>query len=195
MAMAIIAVLATVSLPALGSSNSAAGIRRAGYEVSGILEQARSHAMAYNTYTWVGFAPQPDGTLVVGVVAAKNGEAAPLVTDTAASNADVTALGRLCSLPQVNLFVPPPSSARPSTRADGQLGSLQTAIHPFVIGQGGRKISFDKYVVQFNSRGETRISPSVQPLIEIGLNSSQNPANYAAVQIGGLSGSVMSYRP
>jgi prepilin-type N-terminal cleavage/methylation domain-containing protein len=193
--MALIALLATLSMPALTSRNRTAGIHRAGYEISGLLEQARAHAMAHNTYTWVGFAPQADGTLTVGVVAARNGDAAPAVTDASAANSDVIALGKLYSLPQVSLCAPPPSSERPPARDEGQLDSVTAAIRPFSIGQGSRKVTFDKYVVQFNSRGETRISSRVQPLIEIGLCSTQDPANYAAVQIGGLSGSVTSYRP
>jgi prepilin-type N-terminal cleavage/methylation domain-containing protein len=193
--MALIALLATLSVPALSSRNRAAGVHRAGFEVSSLLEQARSHAMAHNTYTWVGFAPQEDGTLKVGVVAAKNGEAAPAVSDASAPNSDVIALGKLYSLQQVSLCAPPQSGERPVARDEGQLGSVATAIRPFSIGQGSRKVEFDKYVVQFNSRGEARISSSVQPLVEIGLCSAQDPDNYAAIQIGGLSGSVMSYRP
>lgn len=193
--MALIALLATLSMPALSSRNRSAGVHRAGYEISSLLEQARAHAMAHNTYTWVGFSPQADGALKIGVVASRNGEAAPAITDASAANSDVIALGKVYSLDQVSLCAPPSSPERPVARDEGQLDSVTSAIRSFSIGQGDRKVTFDKYVVQFNSRGETRISSSVLPLIEIGVCSTQEPANYAAVQIGGLSGSVASYRP
>src|SRR5438093_9665385 len=51
-----IAILVTALLtPAFTSLKSAGDVTSAAYTIKGVLEQARTYAMANNTYTWVGF--------------------------------------------------------------------------------------------------------------------------------------------
>ena len=73
------------SLPLLRTLKSAGDVTSAAYTIKGVLEQARTYAMANNTYTWVGFyeedvsqpstnPPTPGvGRLVMSIVAAKDG--------------------------------------------------------------------------------------------------------------------------
>jgi prepilin-type N-terminal cleavage/methylation domain-containing protein len=84
----IIAVLMVLLVPAFTNRKSADDITNAAYSIKGVLEKARAHAKANNTYTWVGFyeeatttsaptnAPPPypgKGRLVLAIVASKDG--------------------------------------------------------------------------------------------------------------------------
>jgi len=89
--LAVIAITAALMLllaPAFTSLKSAGDITSAAYTIKGVLEQARTYAMANNTYTWVGFyeedttsatpsnSPPPypgKGRIVLAIVAAKDG--------------------------------------------------------------------------------------------------------------------------
>src|SRR5438477_11375859 len=81
-----ITILLTVLLtPAFTNLKSAGDVTSAAYTVKGVLEQARTYAMANNTYTWVGFyeedASQSStnpatlgvGRVVMSAVASKDG--------------------------------------------------------------------------------------------------------------------------
>jgi len=84
----IIVLLTGLAVPAFTSHKSAADLTKAADLITGSLAQARTYAMANNTYTWVGFyeeAPGPaaatnttppypgKGRLILAVVAAKDG--------------------------------------------------------------------------------------------------------------------------
>src|SRR5207248_2044597 len=81
--MAIIALLMVLVAPAFTSLKSAGDVTGAAYTVKGVLDQARTYAMANNTYTWVGFYEEnvssttPGtvgvGRLVMSIVASKDG--------------------------------------------------------------------------------------------------------------------------
>ena len=83
--MGIIAILMVLVAPAFTNLKSAGVVTGAAYTVKGVLDQARTYAMANNTYTWVGFyeedvtqpstnPPTPGiGRLVMSVVASKDG--------------------------------------------------------------------------------------------------------------------------
>src|SRR3989442_1730409 len=81
----IIVILAALIAPAFTNLKSAGDVTSAAYTIKGVLEQARTYAMANHTYTWVGFyeedASQPStnpptpgvGRLIVSIVASKDG--------------------------------------------------------------------------------------------------------------------------
>ena len=83
--MAIIAILMVLVAPAFTSLKSAGDVTSAAYTIKGVLDTARTYAMANNTYTWVGFyeedvsqpstnPPTPGtGRLVMSIVASKDG--------------------------------------------------------------------------------------------------------------------------
>src|SRR3954447_13251445 len=52
--MAIMILLAGLIAPAFTSLKGAGDITSAAYTIKGVLDQARTYAMANNTYTWVG---------------------------------------------------------------------------------------------------------------------------------------------
>ena len=77
--------LTALFTPAFTNLKRAGDVTSAAYTIKGVLEQARTYAMADNTYTWVGFyeedvsqpstnPPTPGvGRLVISIVAAKDG--------------------------------------------------------------------------------------------------------------------------
>ena len=83
--MSIIAILLVLMAPAFTTLKSAGDVTSAAYTIKGVLDQARTYAMANNTYTWVGFyeenvstpstnPPTPGiGRLVMSIVASKEG--------------------------------------------------------------------------------------------------------------------------
>ena len=84
--MGIIAILMVLVAPAFTNLKSAGDVTGAAYTIKGVLDQARTYAMANNTYTWVGFyeedvstesttpkATAGTGRVVMSIVASKDG--------------------------------------------------------------------------------------------------------------------------
>lgn len=83
--IAIVVVLTVLLAPAFTSLKPAGDATSAAYTIKGVLEQARTYAMANNTYTWVGFyeedasispttPPTPgNGRPVISIVGSKDG--------------------------------------------------------------------------------------------------------------------------
>jgi prepilin-type N-terminal cleavage/methylation domain-containing protein len=83
--IAIILILTLLLAPAFTSLKPAGDATSAAYTIKGVLEQARTYAMANNTYTWIGFyeedgsiapttPPTPgNGRLVISIVGSKDG--------------------------------------------------------------------------------------------------------------------------
>ena len=188
--IAIIAILSALAMPAFNAIKSAGGLTKTGNDVAGILEQARAYAMAQNTYVWVGFR-QDEDTLVVAVVASRTGVSSP--------SSNVSRLGKISRFENTRLVVAPPSDTQPREAAV-QLADASDNTLKFTL-DSPAGLSFGPQVVQWNSRGEARISSTqLSKFIEVGLQASangavRNTANYAAVQVGGLSGAVSVYRP
>ena len=185
--IAIIAVLAALALPAFNSIRNASGLTKTASDIAGILEQARAYAMAPYTYVWVGFQTnQANGTdtLIVGVISSKTGSSNP-------SN-NVVQLGKITRFENVQLVpnLPANSGSRPAANVQ-LVDATNFAFTNWANTQ----------VIRWDSRGEARISASqLSRIIEIGLQGSaggavRNASNNAAVQIGGLSGAVIVYRP
>jgi prepilin-type N-terminal cleavage/methylation domain-containing protein len=109
--MGIIAILSALLIPAFTSLKGANEITNAVYTVSGVLQQARTYAMANNTYVWVGlFEEDPStpgtagtGALVLSTVASKDGT--PVYTDTSApiDPARLTQIGKLIKINNVHM--------------------------------------------------------------------------------------------
>jgi len=81
--IAIIVILSVLVVPAFTNLNSAGDVTSAAHTIKGVLEQARTYAMANNTYSWVGFfeedvtnstpAVAGNGRLIMSIVASKDG--------------------------------------------------------------------------------------------------------------------------
>ncbi len=197
----IIAICSVMAITAVSSIGRGTSMTKAGGDIASLLEQARAHAMAQNTYVWVGFQQHDTDTLSAAVVASRNGEGVPAITDAAASPSDVIQLGTIQQFKNVRLVTAPEGSTRTNVSGNAQLAQLMTPIVSFKAGKGATQRNFNTQVVQFNSRGEARIaSGALQKIVEIGLQASskgavRDPNNYAAVQIGALTGAVTVYRP
>jgi prepilin-type N-terminal cleavage/methylation domain-containing protein len=116
--MGIIAVLLVLMAPAFTTIKSGADATSAAYTVKGVLDQARTYAMANNTYTWVGFfeedvstgstnpATAGTGRIVMSIVASTDGTmmyTAPLTTPVTLTPANLTQVGKLTKIDNVHL--------------------------------------------------------------------------------------------
>lgn len=83
MVIGLITTLTAMAVPALQTIQCAGNMTRAAYEIAGVLENARTYAMANRTFVWVGFyeedasqsspAPKGTGRIILSVVASKDG--------------------------------------------------------------------------------------------------------------------------
>lgn len=79
--ISIMLILMGLLVPAMNPLKGAGDITNAAYTIKGVLEQARTYAIANNTYTWVGFFEEDastsgtagTGRLVMSIAASKNG--------------------------------------------------------------------------------------------------------------------------
>src|SRR4051812_16327417 len=83
--ISIMIAVAALIAPAFTSLKGAGDVTSAAYTIKGVLDQARTYAMANNTYTWVGFYEEDAsqsptnpptaglGRLVISIVASKDG--------------------------------------------------------------------------------------------------------------------------
>src|SRR2546423_7119979 len=97
--IAIMIIVAAFIAPAFTSLKSAGDVTSAVYNIGGLLEQARSYAMANNTYVWVGFkevdaskdssaSPQTTGTgrVAIAILASRDGTRGYDATNNSLSN-------------------------------------------------------------------------------------------------------------
>ena len=102
--IAIMILVAAFIAPAFTNLKSAGDVTSAAYTIKGVLEQARTYAMANNTYTWVGFyeenvsnpsSPNSNtpaiGRVVMSIVASKDGT--EVYTSVGSPAADMDAAG------------------------------------------------------------------------------------------------------
>src|SRR5438132_11758725 len=119
--IAIMVVVAAFVAPAFTNLKTAGDVTSAAYTIKGVLEQARTYAMANNTYTWVGFyeenvanpaSPNSDtpkvGRVVISIVASKDGTIIYDPNATGTNNLiDPTKLTQVTKLAKVdNLHLP-----------------------------------------------------------------------------------------
>lgn len=191
--VAIGAILLTLSVTAFQSIFRAGNVSSAAGKIAGILEKARTHAMANNTYVRVGLRQETPDVLAVGLVVSPSG--------VGNGTNNFVPLDRITRFENLRLVNAPASSDRPSGVQVLQLADEEDAEYAFEIGAGANPVEFDAHVIQWNPRGEAGVARlRMNKRIEIGLQSSANgqivtPENYAAIQIGALSGSVTVFRP
>jgi type II secretory pathway pseudopilin PulG len=195
--MAIIAILMVLVAPAFTNIKTGNDVTTAAYMIKGVLDQARTYAMANNTYTWVGFyeedgsTPSPSGPgigrLVMSIVASKDGTMlytgtlSSLVTLTPANLIQVGKLAKIDNLHLKTLLAPtatpPPDTfgTRPAVISTAaQIGDTAppspSLRFQYPLGSTAQ-YTFSK-VVQFGPHGEGVIDNSnytFTPVSEIGL--------------------------
>jgi prepilin-type N-terminal cleavage/methylation domain-containing protein len=207
--MGIIALLMVLVVPAFTNIKSGTDVTSAAYTVKGVLDQARTYAMANNTYTWVGFfeedgsvpspAPAGIGRVVMSVVASKDGT---MIYDPS-SPAKITTtqliqVGKLTKIENAHLWthtdtpLTPTGSTfdyRPNVTSTYCIGNTSppNSTTPFQYPVGNpepaAQYTFVK-AVQFSSGGEARIdnnSYSLQTAAEIGLEPTHGAAAPASI--------------
>lgn len=182
--VAVIAVLASLSVPAFNSIGRARGVSDAAEQVATAIELARSEAVARRTYAWIGFSARTDvgnDGVQIGVVCTADGTSS-------GTAANLRPLGRAVLVESVTL-VDSGKEGNPSEIA------LQTDGLNFTIGassfNAGKSITFTP-----DGEATTKAAPSASdgfdPLLAIGLaplqGTSPDTNNRATVVIDGSTG-------
>jgi prepilin-type N-terminal cleavage/methylation domain-containing protein len=183
----IIALLMLLVVPAFTNIKTGGDVTSAAYTIKGVLDQARTYAMANNTYTWVGFyeedvsqpSPNPGGVgrIVLSVVASKDGTTIYVGGLTSpAVELDPTKLiqvGKLTKIDNVHLKTFPDATATPppdtfetrpaaglNTARIGDSSPDDPSLSPFRYPVGsatGTPQYTFTKAIQFSPRGEARI--------------------------------------
>jgi len=126
--MGIIAILMVLVAPAFTNLKSAGDVTGAAYTIKGVLDQARTYAMANNTYTWVGFyeedvstastnpATTGTGRVVMSIVASTDGTTiytSPLTGSVTLDPTTLIQVGKLTKINNVHLQTFPDATATP----------------------------------------------------------------------------------
>jgi Tfp pilus assembly protein FimT len=191
--MAIMGLMLVLVVPVTSALRGAGSVNDATLNIALILEQARSYAMANNTYVWVGFT---DGTsngtprVVVSAVAGTSGLASDI-----SSSATYRPVIKVKSFENVRIQpeVSPALAGREiaDNVSDSSIGTFTQRV-------ANTDTQF-RQVIQFDPKGSARIKASQSRWIEMGLQPSQSSAsaneNVTAFQIAGLTGQVNVLRP
>jgi prepilin-type N-terminal cleavage/methylation domain-containing protein len=199
--IAIMAILLGLTAPSLSGLMSSGNMNVAVSDISDLLSQSRSYAMAHNTYVWVGFSEQANQKLMVGVVAGKSGQSSDLTLpgDPTASvnyipiakpqSFDHFSLQAVSSLPTLTGM---------ATVGDDISAPQASPNNSFTQNNAGTPITFSK-IIQFSPQGEASVSSSstahwVQIGIEPMRGATANTANVAVFQVASLTGQVRVFR-
>lgn len=212
--MAIVGMLTAAVLPAINSIKDGGGVTQAAYDISSVLEQARSYAMANNTYVFVGLAEvngttsdaaaqtPGKGRVVVAAAGSKDG-----TRSFGAANANLVPLSKLRRFENMHLADTVPNSdnlARPSVGDEYRAGNTSfQAESSFGWPLGATAAYTFTKIIQFDPRGAASVQSSSRRLpqyMEIGLAPTKGDivlasANCAALLLDGVTGSVKIYRP
>jgi hypothetical protein len=208
--------------PAFTSLKSAGDVTGAAYTIKGVLDQARTYAMANNTYTWVGFyeedvasttpATVGVGRLVMSIVASKDGTNIYGSSSGPINPTKLTQVGKLTKIDNAHLWTHTDSpsgtgltfNTRPNVASTYCIGNSSplNSTTPFQYPVGS-PYTFRK-IIELSPGGEARInnnSNALQTAAEIGLEPTHGnvaptsaPANLVAIQFTGVGGNVTIYR-
>jgi Tfp pilus assembly protein FimT len=206
--LAIAAILAGLTLPALGSLMKARSFDQNLATLSGTLEQARQYAVAQNTYVWVAFALDSANARVdVAVFASPDG------TDSSTSWTGTPGAGSTTLVPIAKIqtftftnLVSPNGTSTARTVAPASIPSsvgqpLNNSTASFTITLPGQSSTTTfNYALQFTPSGEARIQDGTPvDFIEFAVQSMKaagvtNAKNGAVIQVNGLTGENRIYR-
>jgi type II secretory pathway pseudopilin PulG len=195
--MGILAILTSIIIMSVPGLKGSRDLSKATSDVQGVLEQARTYAMATDTYTWVGlFEEDPShpgtagtGQLVMCVVASASGTNPDIPSNPIAQlpSSQLTMVAKLTKIPNVHLTeVPAAAVTRPSlsaaTPANYQVGSgtfqnpatnSSYFLYPLSATSSATAQYTFNQIIQFSPQGDaTRIADNPTQLMEIGLQPS-----------------------
>ncbi len=209
--MAIVAILAGASLPAISSLSRANNLNGSLSELAGMLSQARQYAVAQRTYVWVAMRENTDDpkepSIDVALMASKTGmqPSSPWAAQGSVPSDTISLLTRPKTLKQVRLeeagtFTRQNISDLPAQPQTGVDNSPSDGSATFAVRLPGTPgtVNFDR-VIQFLPDGEARVADSPIDVIEMGLRSMRGSVadqnNIAVLRINGLTGQTRVYRP
>ncbi len=185
--LAIIALLAAISIPALRSTAGGADLTRTATMLRGQMDVSRSHALAMSTYVRVGLAQQSVDSLpeiVMASISASDG------TTHAGPVDDRNAwplLGRAETFSGIefddNIL---PAEARPEAHL----------FPPWTQRVGTDDVTFER-IIEFTPRGEARIEEDGAPshfVIAFASHRDPNRDNPVVLRVSGLTGAVLVLR-
>ena len=204
--IALISTLMVLVAPAFTGIKSAGDVTSAAYTIKDALEQARTHAMAYETYVWIGFYEEPagqpstnpatpgTGRIVISTIASADGTTVYNPRSLAAIDPTrVTQLNKLVKVEGTHLATFPDGSgtgdtfdSRPAaiyeTAKIGDTTPPNPSLTPFQYPVGNpapaAQYTFVK-AVEFSPRGEARINNrnyTLKTVAEIGLQPTHGTA-------------------
>jgi prepilin-type N-terminal cleavage/methylation domain-containing protein len=220
--IAIIAILSVLALPAISSLGTSQNLTKTSEDIGSILTQARTYAMANNTYVYVGLYETNEiagalggtGKIYIGVAASSDGSSG--ITG-GSWTPNLSGITHLQAFDNVHLIS---SSETRNTLtnmdantsgADLDLASLssQTQFSGTSLGRSAalNPVTLFTKVIQFNPAGSANIvtnlmnTEGIPPYIQIafvpshGNQPSTSLANCAGIQIDGVTGAVRVFRP
>ncbi len=204
--IALISTLMVLVVPAFTGIKSAGDVTSAAYTIKDALEQARTYAMAYKTYVWIGFYEEPagqpstnpatpgTGRIVISTIASADGTTVYNPRSLAAIDPTrVTQLNKLVKVEGTHLATFPDGSgtgdtfdSRPAaiyeTAKIGDTTPPNPSLTPFQYPVGNpapaAQYTFVK-AVEFSPRGEARINNrnyTLKTVAEIGLQPTHGTA-------------------
>jgi len=204
--IALISTLMVLVAPAFTGIKSAGDVTSAAYTIKDALEQARTYAMAHNTYVWIGFYEEPagqpstnpatpgTGRIVISTIASADGTTVYNPRSLAAIDPTrVTQLNKLVKVEGTHLATFPDGSgtgdtfdSRPAaiyeTAKIGDATPPNPSLTPFQYPVGNpapaAQYTFVK-AVEFSPRGEARINNrnyTLKTVAEIGLQPTHGTA-------------------
>ncbi len=209
--MAIVAILAGASLPAISSLSRSNNLNGSLSELAGLLSQARQYAVAQRTYVWVALRENTDNpqepSIDVALLASKTGmqPSSPWADQGVVPSDTISLLIRPKTLKQVRLeeagtFNRQQIADLPAQPQVGSDNSPSDGSASFTVRLPGtsKNVNFDR-VVQFLPDGEARVADSPIDVVEMGVRSmrgsSADQNNIAVLRINGLTGQTRVYRP
>ncbi|MEI8340421.1 MAG: prepilin-type N-terminal cleavage/methylation domain-containing protein [Verrucomicrobiota bacterium] len=213
--ISIIVVLMVIAVPAFNAIKGGGDTTKAGNDIAGALEMAKSYAIAKNTYVWVGFfeedatsttaGKEGKGRLVISMVAS-NDSTNQLLNGTL-TNSTASQVYKLLKIDGVSLATLSSSDITRTTDtipnanyqvAEDSFKSPKT--FPFPL-NGTAQYNFCK-IIQFSPLGDaTRFSDTPTPWMELGFRPTHgtatdtNSKNVVAIQIAGIGGQAIIQRP
>lgn len=196
--MAIISVLASLSISTFSGANSGQSLRRAIISTSGYLDSARARAASTNTYVYVAIDTSGPGVRLLmfesrtGLDALRNKSSVSVATDP-----DLVPSQPLLELSDVsfedaNATYTPTIPDLSATSADKISSDAAISYQ-----QGGKTIQFDR-LITFLPSGQIRNGETFSPLMEFGFQEKREGVvlpNPAAFQLSGLTGQIRVFRP
>jgi type II secretory pathway pseudopilin PulG len=218
--MGIIGLLLVLIAPAFTYIKGGTDVTSAAYTIQGVLETARTHAKANNTYAWIGFsgsiASNVTGSVALSVVASKDGTDLGTSVNQVGRRVDITTgvtpVTKVIRLENAHIGdtgIPNPNGtdfeSRPTVNINYRIGATGSQYDSdyYFIEQGTQ---FDRWI-RFSPRGEAVVKGSATQITqyaEVGLLPTHgaifaagiNPAsgNLVAIQISGFAGNIRIYR-